>query len=260
MGLEETARHRLFNLSSAVQGRKLKIAVILGGIEEVMEAHSETSAEALKSIEEVVLDVGKLSELEQMEQEVWNLLVQQHGQPTRQKRASDWAYWVRQVLSKVGSIRKECLVRKLRVPVLVPVLTPAAVDPALPRGTGHLERVKLPQFSGRPEEYAEFKSQFKQLCGGERYPAIIELTQLRQKIPKEAAAALTGLTRPDQAWECLDELYGNREAAILTAVQRLRGFRSTKSQPCNQIVEVVRAVQRCKTILESPGCSPRVAL
>ena len=108
---------------------------------------------------------------------------------------------MKQVLAKVGEIQKECLIRKLKSSRSVPTLTPAIVQAPQDRGTGHLERVKLLRFSGSPEDYAEFKYQFKELCGGERYPAIIELTQLRQKVLKEAAEALVGLTRPDQAWE-----------------------------------------------------------
>ena len=59
-----------------------------------------------------------------------------------------------------------------------------------------------------------------------KYPAIIELTQLRQKVPRDAATALVGLKLPEQAWERLDEMYGNREAAILSCIRQLRGFKS----------------------------------
>ena len=93
--------------------------------------------------------------------------------------------------------------------------------------------------------------QFRELCGGEKYPAVIELTQLRQKIPKEAVCAIAGLTEPSQAWDRLDELFGNREAVILSTIRKLRGFRSSKSSPCEQVIEVVRAVQKCSTILTS---------
>ena len=128
----------------------------------------------------------------------------------------------------MGTLRSDCLKAKMSLPTPTPVLTPATAT-GCQRWSSHLEKVKLPQFSGKLEKYAEFKSQFQELCGGERYPAIIEITQLKQKIPREAAAALAGLMVPTTAWRRLNELYGDRESAILTALRKLRGFKSTKN-------------------------------
>ena len=66
-------------------------------------------------------------------------------------------------------------------------------------------------------------------------------------------AAIAGLSVPSQAWKRLYEIYGNREAAIMTAMGRLRGFQHSKTPACDQIIDLVRAVQRCKTILENLG-------
>ena len=74
---------------------------------------------------------------------------------------------------------------------------------------GHVEKVKLPEFHGNIEDYPEFKSQFQQLCQGEGYSPVIELAQLRSKLPKDAITAIIGQTVPEKAWERLDELYGN---------------------------------------------------
>ena len=35
------------------------------------------------------------------------------------------------------------------------------------RSTGHVEKVKLPTFSGRQEDFSEFRKQFRELCRGE---------------------------------------------------------------------------------------------
>ena len=63
--------------------------------------------------------------------------------------------------------------------------------------------------------------------------------------------SITGITSPGEAWRRLDEVYGNRESAILSAVRCLRAFKPTKTTDCDQVIEVARAVQKCKTILES---------
>ena len=105
-------------------------------------------------------------------------------------------------------------------------------------------------FNGRNEDYSEFKLHFQQLCSGEGYPAVIELAQLKHKIPRETQNAIHGVTVPETSWSRLNEIYGNREAAILSALRRLRGFKTTKTLECDQVIEVVGAVQRCRTVLE----------
>ena len=69
---------------------------------------------------------------------------------------------------------------------------------------GHVEKVKLPEFNGDIEDYSEFKSQFQQLCAGERYSPVIKLAQLRTKLPKDGVKAIIGQTVPERAWERLD--------------------------------------------------------
>ena len=76
---------------------------------------------------------------------------------------------------------------------------------------------------------------------------------LRSKLPKEAVTAIVGQTVPERAWERLDELYGNKEMSVITALKRLRSFKCTKSAPHDQVVELVTAVQRCRAVLEGLG-------
>ena len=97
------------------------------------------------------------------------------------------------------------------------------------RSHGHVEKVKLPMFSGRQEEFSEFKTQFRELCQGEGYTPILELAQMKLKLPREALAAIAGLRCPSEAWLRLEELYGNRELAIMSALKTLRDFKTSKS-------------------------------
>ena len=113
--------------------------------------------------------------------------------------------------------------------------------------------VKLPEFNGDIEDYSQFKSQFQQLCAGERYSPVIELAQLRTKLPKEGVKAIIGQTDPGKAWERLDEIYGNMEMSVITAMRRLRNFKVTKSTPHDQVLELVAEVQRCRAVLEGLG-------
>ena len=161
-------RDLLFNLSTTSLTRKDDLASQLIGIEEVMFDNPEAASEAVSCLELQLEEIqDKLKDLERMEQEIWRLVATVHGPETRERRAVEWRNWTRQVTSKVGVVRKECLRRQLKVYPSPPVLTPAVPSSCASRGSGHLERVRLPQFSGRSEDYQEFKMQFRELCGGE---------------------------------------------------------------------------------------------
>ena len=106
-------------------------------------------------------------------------------------------------------------------------------------------------FSGKQEEFSEFKTQFRELCQGERYTPVLELAQMKLKLPREALAAISGLRCPDEAWLRLEELYGNRELSIMSALKTLRDFKTTKSAPHEQVIELAMTVQKCKTELSN---------
>ena len=109
--------------------------------------------------------------------------------------------------------------------------------------------MKLPSFSGRQEDFSQFKSQFRELCKGEGYTPILEMVQLRLKLPREALSAITGIQCPEQAWTRLEEIYGNREMSILSTMKCLRDFRTTKQAAHEQLIELAMAVQKCQTEL-----------
>ena len=242
----------LFSKSVVVRSRQESVAKGLVGLEELLQSHPDPELEALKVIEKSLQEIqDEIRAVESLESDCWGIVAKVQGDESRISRSRPWQSWLGQVNSKTSDIKKACLKIHLEKPRTIPALTPAATVGCGTRAQGHLERVKLPFFTGKIEEYAEFKLQFKELCGGERYPGIIELTQLRQKLPKEAVAALAGLTNPADAWERLDELYGNREAGILSAVRQLRALKSGKAAPCDQIIDLARAVQRCRTLLHS---------
>ena len=71
------------------------------------------------------------------------------------------------------------------------------------------------------------------------------------KLPKDALAAIIGLQCPEEAWKRLEELYGNRELSILSALKRIREFKTAKQAPHEQVIELAGAVQRCQTELKN---------
>ena len=178
--------------------------------------------------------------------EVWKLVARLEGPDARHIRAQEWGNWFQQVMAKAGSIRGS-----MAKPAEVAVAAPASEASSCQRRGGFLERVKLPQFSGSVEDYGEFKCQFRELCSGENYTCVIELAQLRTKLPRDAVALLVGLVSPEAAWARLDETYGNVDLQVFAALKRLRAFKPSKSAVQGQVVELAIAVQRCLTVLRA---------
>ena len=245
-------KDKLFDVSACVETRRQEIARNLISLEEAMVLGDGETMDMADWIEVELRRIeDKLVALEKLETEVWDLTAKVTGVEARRIRCTEWKTWLSHMSDKMDHIKCEYWKFKRRAAPALPILTPAAVSATCSRARGHLEKVRLPNFSGRSEDYAEFKMLFQQLCGGEMYPSVIELTQLRQKIPKDAVQTIAGLTSPEEAWKRLDEVYGNRESAILSAIRKLRAFKPSKSADCDQVIEVARSVQRCRTILEA---------
>ena len=157
-----------------------------------------------------------------------------------------WNDWIGQQREKVRKIKDRAWeIDRLR--------DHGASDGSCRHSRGHLEKVKLPMFSGKQEEFSEFRNQFRELCRGEQYTPILEMAQLKMKLPREALTMISGIQCPDAAWLKLEELYGNRELSIMSALKNLRDFKSSKQVPHEQVIEIAMAVQKCRTELNNIG-------
>ena len=238
---------RLFELLTWVQTRKDVVATRLISVEETLADSPLPGTVDPDWIRgELKFVLAQLDQTEVAETELWLLLARVQGPNARLERAERWRIWFQQVTAKTTAIQGRLARRES-----VPVTTQNSAPTTCQRRGGFLERVKLPVFSGSVEDFGEFKTQFQELCRGESFTGVVELAQLRQKLPKDAAALLTGLTTPDEAWDRLDETYGNVDLQALEALKRLRSFKATKSAPHDQVVEIAVAVQRCVTVLRA---------
>ena len=185
---------------------------------------------------------AQMDQLEEMESSVWIRLGTAKGKSARDFRMNQWKEWQAKQLDRVRQIQvKSWSLRQHR--------DDGRRGDSCGRSAGHVEKVKLPTFSGRHEEFSEFRAQFRELCKGERYTPVLEMAQLRLKLPREALTAITGLQEPEEAWKRLEELYGNRELQIMSAIKTLRDFRTAKSASHEQVIDLASAVQRCQTLL-----------
>ena len=194
--------------------------------------------------EAAIMDVLELTE--KAEAEAWTLTARLFGAQSRNTRAREWADWHQAAMTRLSASKRSMAV----APPPVEVASSSEPGAGCRRG-GFLERVKLPTFSGSLEDYGEFKCHFRELCVGESYSHVIEIAQLRQKLPREATALICGLTTPDEVWARLDETYGNTDMQALAAVKRLRTFKAVKTAGHDQVIEIANAVQRCVTVLRA---------
>ena len=238
---------RRFELAAWIRTRRNLVATRLIAVEETMVQAGGPGCLSPHWInEELQFVLRTLEDTEKSEMEVWKLVARLDGPDTRHFRAQEWGSWFQQVMAKVGTIRGS-MAKPAEVAVAA---TASEANPCQRRG-GFLERVKLPQFSGSVEDYGEFKCQFRELCSGENYTGVIELAQLRTKLPRDAVALLVGLVSPEAAWARLDETYGNEDLQVFAALKRLRAFKPSKSAVQGQVVELAIAVQRCLTVLRA---------
>ena len=250
---DESNEDKLFRTDRWLETRTENVAQDLNHLEEFLRSAIESgrsASQAFSPEKELERSNQQIDRLETMESEAWGWTTRILGEESGLNRAEKWAEWYEEMQLKIRQIRNKFW----RSNSGTADSTTAAPQPGLwtHRG-GHVEKVKLPKFHGDIENYSEFKSQFRLLCQGEGYPPVIELAQLRTKIPDDAVQALIGQTDPDKAWERLDEMYGDEEMSVVTAMRRLRSFKGKMTTPHEQVIELVIEVQRCHAVLEGLG-------
>ena len=189
----------------------------------------------------------RLDAIEELESSAWTMIADVEGRTAQTKRMERWKEWHARQAGKICHLKSLSWDAQSR-----------ATSNAEDRGAhgchlsrGYVKKVKLPTFSGKQEEFVEFRSQFHELCQGEGYTLILEMAQLRLKLPREAINLIAGLQSPTKAWKRLEELYGNRELSILSAIRNLREFKSSKSAAHEQVIKLVSAVQKCQMELQN---------
>jgi hypothetical protein len=116
----------------------------------------------------------------------------------------------------------------------------------------NLQRVKLPVFTGRAEDWPEFRRLFQELTEGEGLRPAVLLAQLRDSLNCEQAKSLiVGKTVVDEAWNVLDRRYGDRELAVINTKYQLLHLDTTKGQPHEQVEALQQGVAKSISLLRS---------
>ena len=128
-------------------------------------------------------------------------------------------------------------------------------SPASQVGAAHLQRVKLPRFDGKPENWGEFKRKFKELTKTINCSPVLELTYLAEQLSEAAGRYIVGITDPAKAWAALDKRYGDRRLIIMTTRNRLVHLKLPKGPPHDQVEALVQGLAQARTALEAVGAA-----
>ena len=123
----------------------------------------------------------------------------------------------------------------------------------LSHGAAHLQRIKLPSFDNKPENWADFRRRFKELIKSANYPTVVEMAQLRENLQEEAASYILGVTEPADAWAILEKKYGDRTLAILTTRHRLVTLQLPTGPAHDQVEALVQGLRHAKYCLKAVG-------
>ena len=118
--------------------------------------------------------------------------------------------------------------------------------------------MELPTFSGKVEEYWEWREVFRALVTDDIMSPPLYIHQLKIHLKGDAKEMLQGVTRVEDAWEVLDMYFGDTTAAIATITAKLRHLKPGGA-PHEKLEGVARGVQQAITSLHQVGAEAMLA-
>ena len=118
----------------------------------------------------------------------------------------------------------------------------------------HLQRVPLPYFSGKAEEWPEFRRYFCELTADEHFPPGIIMAQIREHLlTKDAKALIAERTDPTEAWTTLDKRYGDKELALVNVRCKLANLDTGRGEGYKKVEALLQGVNEARATLNAVG-------
>jgi hypothetical protein len=119
----------------------------------------------------------------------------------------------------------------------------------LGRAASCIKRLEPESFSGRVDEYWQWREDFQAMLKGVYSSAGLYMIQLRQHIKDQRGRSmLLGIQDVNVAWNTLDAHYGDKNAAIAFITSRLRQT-VLVGAPHERVIDLAQAVQQAVTSL-----------
>ena len=134
--------------------------------------------------------------------------------------------------------------------------TAASVETVSPwdSGRGHkayMERLKTPSFSGKVEEWPEFRSVWTALMSD--LPDSVQIQHVKASLPASDSKRVAGLKTMAEVWARLETVYGDTDLNIITVKSNLESLVPKAVLEHKRIIEVYEAVESAKTQLDNLG-------
>ena len=100
------------------------------------------------------------------------------------------------------------------------------------------EKLKLPTFSGKNLDYVDFKVKWMDQVHTAGYHELQKLTNLKDKVPKNAQDKLFDVKTLDVAWKILDDNYGNKELTVSLLKNKMKGIKPSSKEDHNRVLEL----------------------
>ena len=94
------------------------------------------------------------------EGETWTQTAKSCGDQAWLDRSVKWSNWYDLQLAKISHLNNSAWAVHQQV-----MIRSRSASVSCPKSSGHVEKVRLPPFSGHYEYFAEFKLQFRELSG-----------------------------------------------------------------------------------------------
>ena len=112
-----------------------------------------------------------------------------------------------------------------------------------------LEKLKVPTFSGRVEDWPEFRSVWKDLLA--RYPDTVQVQHIKTHVPAGDARRIAGVKTMEEVWKRLEKIYGDTQLNILTVKTNLESLVPKSNEGYKRVMEIFEAVETATTQLDN---------
>ena len=115
----------------------------------------------------------------------------------------------------------------------------------------YMERLKTPSFSGKVEEWPEFRSVWTALMSD--LPDSVQIQHIKSSLPASDSKRVAGLKTMAEVWTRLETVYGDTDLNIITVKSNLESLVPKAVLEHKRIIEVYEAVESAKTQLDNLG-------
>ena len=119
-----------------------------------------------------------------------------------------------------------------------------------PTPVAYLERLSVPNFSGKELDYPDFKHKFNRLTKPSGLSSAVLVEHLFKALPFNMQYLIKSTKTLEEAWTRLDAKYGKTTNSIVTIRNKLYSMDFSRAKPHERVKRQVRKVYHAENLLE----------